>query len=154
MPSCRLVMLGLTLGTIIACSAVSGIAFAQSAPSSGSDNAASTMVTSPRKPDPQHQANRLARKLQLNAQQTSAIEPILQSRMQQTQQLRADGSLTPRDRHTRMRAINQDADSRLQAVLTDSQRQQYQQIMQQAKQRRQARKNGAANSSAAPDSGE
>lgn len=149
MPSCRPILFALVLGT-----ALFGRAYAQSAPETGSDSAASTMAPAHRTSDPQRQAHRLARKLQLNAQQTAAIEPILQNRMQQAEQLRADSTVSPRDRRSRMRAINQDADSRLQAVLTDSQRQQYQQMLQQAKQRRQARKDAAGNPQAAPDAGE
>lgn len=149
MPSCRPFLLALVLGTAVAASA-----HAQSASGAGSDVAASTMTSAHRTPDPQRQAHRLARKLQLNAQQTSAIEPILQDRMQQAERLRADASLSPRDRRSRMRAINHDADSRMQAVLTDSQRQQYQQMRQQMKQRRQASKDNAANPQAAPDGGE
>jgi hypothetical protein len=148
MPSCRLVLLGLTLGVALA-----GSAFAQSAPDGGSGDMPET-ATAHRAPDSQRQANRLARRLQLNPQQAAAIEPILQSRTQQMEQLRADASLTPRERHSRMRAMNQDVDSRLQAVLTDSQRQQYRQMMQQAKLRRQDRKDGAANPPPAPDGGE
>lgn len=149
MPSCRPILFALVLGT-----ALFGRAYAQSAPETGSDSAASTMAPAHRTSDPQRQAHRLARKLQLNAQQTAAIEPILQNRMQQAEQLRADSTVSPRDRRSRMRAINQDADSRLQAVLTDSQRQQYQQMLQQAKQRRQARKDAAGNPQASPDAGE
>jgi protein CpxP len=148
MPSCRLILLGLTLGVALA-----GSAFAQSEPDAGSDTA-STAVAARQAPDPQRQAHRLARRLQLNPQQAAAIEPILQSRAQQMDQLRADSSLSSRERHMRLRAMNQDTDSRLQAVLTDSQRQQYRQMMQQAKLKRQNRKDNAANPPPAPDGGE
>lgn len=147
MPSCRLILLGLTFGVALA-----GSACAQSPPDAGSD-AAATPVATRHAADPQQQAHRLARRLQLNPQQAAAIEPILQGRTQKMEQLRADSSMTPRERHIRMRAMNQDVDNRLQAVLTDSQRQQYQQMMQQAKLRRQNRKDNAGNPPPAPDAG-
>jgi hypothetical protein len=93
--------------------------------------------------DPQRQIKRLSRKLQLTPQQAAQIEPILQNRQQQLAQLRADTSLTPRDRRSRLRAVLQQSNQQLQAVLSDSQRQQYQQMMQQAMQRRRARNSDA-----------
>ena len=115
------------------------------------DTAAPTDATSTppshRAPDPQRQIARLTRKLQLTPDQVAKIEPILQSRQQQMQQLRADTPLAPRDRRAKMRALMQDSNSQLQAVLTDSQKQQYQQMQQQAMQQRQARRHASGASS-------
>lgn len=147
MPSCRLVLLGLTLGVALA-----GSACAQSQPDADSDSAST--IASRHAPDPQRQANRLARRLKLDPQQAAAIEPILQKRTQQLEQLRSDSALTPRERHSRLRAMNQDADGHLQALLTDSQRQQYRQMVQQAKLRRKNRKDNAVNPPPASDAGE
>lgn len=108
------------------------------------DTAASTDTTSKppahQAPDPQRQTARLSRKLKLTPDQAAKIEPILQNRQQQMQQLRADNTLAPRDRRTKMRAIMQDTNNQLQALLTDNQKQQYQQMLQQAMQRRQDKK--------------
>jgi Spy/CpxP family protein refolding chaperone len=100
--------------------------------------------------DPQKQTAQLSRKLGLTPAQAAKIEPILQNRQQQLEQLRADASLSPHDRHARMRALTQDSASQLQAVLTASQRQQYRQLMQQTVQRRQQQKSP----STAPSSSE
>lgn len=86
-------------------------------------------------PDPQKQTTRLSRKLQLTPDQAAKIEPILQNRQQQVQQLRGDTSLSPRDLHQKMRAIRQATDAQIQAVLTDSQRQEYLQMQQAAMQK-------------------
>ncbi|OOG57884.1 hypothetical protein B0E48_06370 [Rhodanobacter sp. C03] len=129
-------MLGFAL-----CIGGTGVAVAQpfqDTPTSN-DSAATTPVH--QAPDPRRQTARLSRKLQLTPAQAARIEPILQSRQQQMQQLRADNTLAPRDRRTKMRSIMQDSNNQLQAVLTDSQKQQYQQMQQQAMQHRQDKKN-------------
>jgi len=97
-------------------------------------------------PDPQKQTTRLSRKLQLTPDQAAKIEPILQSRQQQVQQLRGDTSLSPHDLHQKMRAIRQDTDSQIQAILTDSQRQGYQQMQQAAMQKHRDGKQGETGS--------
>ena len=95
--------------------------------------------------DSQRQLAHLARKLALTSQQRAAIGAILERRAQQMQQLRADSSMDLRSHRNRLRALKQVSDRQLQAVLSDSQRQQYQQMPQQAVQWRHARQ--------APDGG-
>jgi hypothetical protein len=137
-PALRLALLAFALGI-----AGTGVAVAQpfqDTPAPGDSTAAKTAHQAP---DPQRQTARLSRKLQLTPEQAARIEPILQSRQQQMQQLRADNTLAPRDRRAKMRSIMQDSNTQLQAVLTDSQKQQYQQMQQQAMQRRQNKKSPA-----------
>ena len=134
-PVLRVALLGFAL-----CIAGIGVAVAQpfqDTPTS-SDSAATKPVH--QAPDPQRQITRLSRKLQLTPAQAAKIEPILQNRQQQMQQLRAGNTLAPRDRRAKMRSIRQDSNTQLQAVLTDSQKQQYQQMQQQTMQRRQDKK--------------
>jgi hypothetical protein len=100
-------------------------------------------------PDPQRQLARLTKKLQLDDAQRAKIEPILQRRAQQLQQLRTDSSLSPNDRHRRQRELMQDSNDQLLGVLNDTQKQQYQQMKQQVKQRRQDMKSMPAQSSSA-----
>lgn len=61
---------------------------------------------------PQRQITRLSRKLQLTPDQAAKIEPILQNRQQQMQQLLSDTSLTPRDLHQKIRALRQGSDAK------------------------------------------
>lgn len=134
-PVLRLALLGFAL-SLASVGAVMAQPFQDTAASTDSTSTASSHHA----PDPQRQIARLSRKLQLTPDQAARIEPILQNRQQQMQQLRADTALAPHDRRTRMRTIMQDSDSELQAILTDSQKQQYQQMQQQAMQQRQDKK--------------
>lgn len=130
-PAFRVALLGLVLGA-------SGFGASHALAQSDAGDAAPSPAMH-QGADPQRQIKRLSRKLQLTPQQAAQIGPILQQRQQQLAQLRADTSLAPRDRRSRLRAVLQQSDQQLQALLSDSQRQQYQQLMQQAMQRRRAR---------------
>jgi len=135
----HLALLGLALG-------VAGTAVAQSSQDATAPTASTGAMAAHQPPDPQQQVARLSRKLQLTPAQAAKIEPILASRQQQMQQLRADTSMAPSDRRAKMRSIMQDSNTQLQSILSDSQKQQYQQMMQQAMQHRQD-KQGSSNDS-------
>lgn len=137
-PVLRLALLGVALSL-----ASTTVVMAQPLQDTAAPTDATSTAPSHHAPDLQRQIARLSRKLQLTPDQAARIEPILQNRQQQMQQLRADNTLAPRDRRAKMRAIMQDSNTQLQAVLTDSQKQQYQQMQQQAMQQRQARKNSS-----------
>jgi periplasmic protein CpxP/Spy len=81
-------------------------------------------------PNPRHQAKKMAKELGLTPDQVSKIEPILADRDQQVQGLRSDATLAPSDRKAKMRGIRQESDSRIEAILNDTQKQQYEQIKQ------------------------
>ena len=87
--------------------------------------------TQGRQPDPAKQAAHLAKKLGLTADQQAQLTPILANRDQQAMALRADTSLSPQDRHAKMLSLRQDSDAKIKAVLTDAQKQQYDQLEQQ-----------------------
>jgi len=53
----------------------------------------------------------------------------LTARQQQMQALRADASLAEQDRHVKARAIMQDSDSKIEAVMNDTQKQQFEQML-------------------------
>lgn len=137
-PVLRLALLGFALAI-----AGNAVAVAQPVQDTATSSDAATTKPAHQTPDPQRQTARLSRKLQLTPAQAAKIEPILQSRIQQMQQLRADTTLAPSDRRAKMRAIMQDSNTQLQAVLTDSQKQQYQQMQQQTMQRRQDKKSSS-----------
>jgi len=86
-------------------------------------------------PNPEHQARRMAKKLGLTPDQQAKLEPILAERVQQMQSVRADAALTEQDRHAKMKSIHQDSESRIQAILTDTQKQQYEQMKQERRAR-------------------
>ena len=75
----------------------------------------------------------MAKQLGLTPDQVSKIEPILADRDQQVQGVRSDTTLAPNDRKAKMHGIRQESDSRIEAVLNDTQKQQYEQIKQSRK---------------------
>ena len=79
--------------------------------------------------DPSQQAAHLGKRLGLSSDQVTQITPILTSRSQQMQSLRADTSLTQQDRRSKARAIMQDSNSKIEALLNDTQKQQYEQML-------------------------
>jgi len=88
-------------------------------------------------PNPRHQAKKMAKALSLTPDQVSKIEPILADRDQQVQSVRLDTTLAPNDRKAKMHGIRQESDSRIEAILNDTQKQQYEQIKQSRKARHQ-----------------
>ncbi len=97
-------------------------------------------------PNPQHQAKKMAKELGLTPDQVSKIEPILADRDQQVQSLRSDSTLAPQDRKQRVHGIRRDSDSKIEAILNDSQKQQYEQIKQSRKANKQQQSGAPANS--------
>jgi periplasmic protein CpxP/Spy len=88
-------------------------------------------------PNPQHQAKRMAKQLGLSPDQVAKIEPILADRDQQVQSVRSDSTLAAKDMKMRVHGIRRDSDSKIEAILNDSQKQQYEQIKQSRKANRQ-----------------
>lgn len=72
-------------------------------------------------PDPQRQAERLGKRLNLTPDQTAKLEPILADRDQKLQALFQNQQLTQQDRHEQMRAIHQKSEEQLSSVLTPTQ---------------------------------
>jgi Spy/CpxP family protein refolding chaperone len=105
-----------------------------------------------RAPDPQRQAERLAKRLGLSSDQTAKIASILQSRQQQVAVLRSDNSLAPQDRRAKQRSIQQDADTQINAVLTPDQQKQYATMKENMKDRWK-NMHGAANSAGSSNGG-
>lgn len=138
----------LTLLAFVLSVCCSGGAFA--APIQDSPPADSSRAMKLHSPDPQQQARRLARELQLAPQQEAQVESILQKRAQQIEQLRGDGSMDARSQRSQLRTIRQDSEQQLRNVLSDSQLQQYQQLRQQARQRHLERKAPASSASSGP----
>ncbi|QNI35698.1 hypothetical protein [Edaphobacter albus] len=77
-----------------------------------------------RKFDPQKAAQRIGKKLNLSADQTAKLEPILAGQQQKIAELRSNTSLTPDQRREQFRAIHQDTQTQLASVLTPDQMQQ------------------------------
>ncbi|MBD8881662.1 hypothetical protein IHE49_14345 [Rhodanobacter sp. 7MK24] len=141
--SLRLTVCALAFGLLVA--APLGAVSAQDAPPSASDAPAAPH----RLPDPQKQAHRLAHKLGLDADQQSKLAAIFGNRQQQVAAVRADNTLSMRDRRTKLLAIHQDSESQIKALLSPTQQQQYAQLQQAMKAHREAQQES---NQAAPES--
>lgn len=93
-----------------------------------------------RQADPNEQLKHMSKRLNLTADQQNQILPILTSRQQAMENLRADNSMSPRDRHAKMQSIREDSEARIRAVLTDTQKQAYDQMREQMRAREQQRR--------------
>jgi Spy/CpxP family protein refolding chaperone len=78
--------------------------------------------------DPNRQAVHMGKRLGLSDDQVAQIKPILADRFQQMQTLRTDTSLSEQDRHAKVRALMQDSNTRIEAVLNDTQKQQFEKM--------------------------
>lgn len=107
----------------------------------------------PHAPNPQQQLAHLAKQLQLTADQQAKIGPILQSRDQQIQALRADASLSQPDRRAKMMTIVQDSTKQIDALLTDAQRDQWKAMREKAMEHQQERRSQGVPSSSASSGG-
>lgn len=74
-----------------------------------------------RAPDPQRQAARLTRALNLTPDQASKLEPILANRDQQMRAIFQNQQLAPQDRHQQLKALQQTTQQQLAGVLTPAQ---------------------------------
>ena len=79
--------------------------------------------------DPAKQAAHLGKRLGLSSDQVTQITPILADRQQQIEGVRADTSLTQQDRRTKIRAIFEDSKNKLEAVMNETQKQQFEQML-------------------------
>jgi len=103
-----------------------------------------------RPPDPQERAQKLAKHLDLNAQQQAQVLAILQTQQQKMQALRSGGARGP-DRRDQAKAIMEDGDRQIQSVLSDSQRQRYLTLKERAIEKRQEKQGTAEPSRPMPD---
>lgn len=84
--------------------------------------------------DPSQQLKRMTKRLNLTADQQNQLLPILTDRQQQMTALRGDTSLSAQDRRAKAQTMHEDFDSKVKAVLNDSQKQQYEQMRQHRRQ--------------------
>jgi Spy/CpxP family protein refolding chaperone len=96
--------------------------------------------------NPQRHARKMAKKLGLTPDQESKLEPILADKQQQMATVKADTTLPPKDKHAKVRSINQDSDAKVESILNEAQRQQYEQMKQSRKANKQQRSGASTNS--------
>jgi periplasmic protein CpxP/Spy len=99
--------------------------------------------------DPNRQVQMMAKRLNLSDDQQKQLLPILTSRRDQMESLRSDTSLSAKDRHAKMKSIREATDTQIRALLNDSQKQTYDQMQQQMRERGQERREQHQNSGTA-----
>lgn len=87
--------------------------------------------------NPDEQLARMSKALNLTPDQETQIKPILTSRQQQMEALRSDQSSSQADKMAKMKTIRDDSNTKIEAVLNDSQKQQYQDMLAKQQQRMQ-----------------
>ena len=118
----------LILGALLS----AGLVLAQ-APTTNQAPSANAPQAAPAQPghrnfDPNQQAAHMSKRLGLSDDQVAQIKPILADRFQQMQTLRADTSLSEQDRHAKFRALMQDSNTKIESVLNDTQKQQFEKM--------------------------
>ncbi|HEY4144444.1 hypothetical protein [Pinirhizobacter sp.] len=115
----------------------SGIVLAQDTPDAAP---AAGAMQGHRQPDPEHQAQRLTKMLNLTPDQSNKIAAILQQRQQQMASLKSDNGADPMAQRQKVREAMKSSQSQIDAVLTDAQRQQWQAMREKMRQKWQDRK--------------
>ena len=77
--------------------------------------------------DPDQQLTKMTKRYNLSADQQGQIKPILMDQQRQMLLLRQDSSLTPDEKKPKMRGIHSDSNSKIEAVLNDDQKKQFEQ---------------------------
>jgi Spy/CpxP family protein refolding chaperone len=94
--------------------------------------------------DPNRDMEHMTKHLKLTQDQQSQIQPIVQDRDQQLNQLWQDSSMSRSDRRAKSQQIRDNADSKINAILTDEQRQKYTTMEAQRHHKRQVESSGGA----------
>jgi periplasmic protein CpxP/Spy len=91
---------------------------------------------------PDEQVEHMTKRYNLSADQQTQIKPIVASAQQQMMALRQDSTLSREDKMAKMNSIHEDSNTKIQAILNDSQKQKFAED-QQKMQERMAQRGGA-----------
>jgi len=83
------------------------------------------------------QLARMTKDLNLTSDQATQIKPILVNRQQQMQTLRQDLSMSQEDKMAKMKSLREDSNTKIEAVLNDTQKQQFAEMQAKQQQRMQ-----------------
>jgi Spy/CpxP family protein refolding chaperone len=98
----------------------------------------------PHEKGPGHRMEMLSKRLNLTADQQAKLAPIFTERRAQVRAILQDSSLSREDRMAKMQTIRKDSNAKIEALLTDEQKQNYEQLQQQMRQRAHQRREGGA----------
>ena len=128
------------LGAMLSTGVVLAQAPDQGQPSSAAQATQIDHARPHRAPNPDRMANHLGKKLGLSSDQVNQIKPVLEDRTQKMQALQADTTLSQQDRRAKAHEITQDSNTKIEAVLNDTQKQQFEQMLQERRAHRKAEK--------------
>jgi Spy/CpxP family protein refolding chaperone len=89
-----------------------------------------------RAPSVEQRVDRLSTELSLNAEQKTKVTALLQEDNKKMSELRADTSLSRDDRRAKIRAIGEERDTKMKAILTPEQFEKYQKSREEMRSRR------------------
>ena len=97
--------------------------------------------------DPDQRLAHMTKRYKLTADQQSQIKPILQDEQQQMQSMRSDTSSSREDKRAKMQSMHQASTQKIEAVLTDEQRQKFDADQQKMQERRSEHMHGGGQGS-------
>jgi Spy/CpxP family protein refolding chaperone len=97
--------------------------------------------------DPDQRLAHMTKRYKLTADQQSQIKPILQDEQQQMQSMRSDTTSSREDKRAKMQSMHQASTQKIEAVLTDEQRQKYDADQQKMQERRSEHMHGGGQGS-------
>ena len=123
--------ISMLLGAMLATGAALAQAPDQKQPSSAAQATQNDQARLHHAANPDQMAKHLGKKLSLSNEQVAQIKPVLENRAQKMQALRDDSALSQQDRRTKAHEIMQDSKNKIEAVLNDTQKQQFEEMLQQ-----------------------
>ena len=103
--------------------------------------------------DPDQRLAHMTKRYKLTADQQSQIKPILEDEQTQMQAMRADSSTSRDDKRAKMMSMHQASTQKIEAVLTDEQKQKFEADQQKMQQRRAEHMHGGGPGDAPPPDG-
>ena len=100
--------------------------------------------------DPDQQLASMTKRYNLSADQQSQIKPILVFQQHQMQALRGNSLLSREDRMTKMQSVRNDSNAKIEAILNDDQKKQFEQDQQRMQERMQQRGQGGGPNGGGP----
>jgi Spy/CpxP family protein refolding chaperone len=91
---------------------------------------------------PDEQVARMTKRYNLSPDQQTQIKPIIADTQQQMMSLRQDTSMSREDKMAKMKSIREGANTKIEAILNDSQKQQFEADQQRMQERMQQRGGG------------
>ncbi len=102
---------------------------------------------------PDDELSRLSKKLNLSSDQQSQIKPILQDRHDQLMQIHQDASLSREAKGSKMKSLDDDSNTKLEAVLNGQQKTTYEKMVADQKARREQMRSRHMNGGDGADAG-